>query len=56
MTFPAGFVWGASTAAYQIEGGGEAGGGGAGGGGGRGSVWDLFSWARGVPGGEAAGG
>ncbi|MCD0160157.1 family 1 glycosylhydrolase, partial [Deinococcus sp. 6YEL10] len=56
MTFPAGFVWGASTAAYQIEGGGEAGGGGAGGDGGRGSVWDLFSWARGVPGGEAAGG
>ncbi|MBO3750235.1 beta-glucosidase [Streptosporangiaceae bacterium NEAU-GS5] len=36
MTFPDGFVWGAATAAYQIEGGVDDGGRGA-------SVWDTFA-------------
>ena len=40
ITFPDGFLWGAATAAYQIEGGAREGGRGA-------SVWDTFSHTEG---------
>ena len=41
MTFPKRFVWGAATAAYQVEGGAHADGKGS-------SVWDMFCRKDGV--------
>jgi beta-glucosidase len=43
--FPAGFVWGAATSAYQVEGAARKGGRGR-------SIWDTFAW---VPGRVAGG-